>query len=101
MDHKFLLEAILTHLDEGILVVDNNANVTFYNEPATSIAGITTEEAMGKNILEIFPDLTYETSTFYHVLRTKQPMIDYVQSYSNCLIRVLAPVQLGKPALAG
>lgn len=83
MDHKFLLEAILTHLDEGILVVDTGANVTFYNEPATSIAGISSEEAIGKNILEIFPKLTNETSTFYHVLRTKQPMVDYVQTYSN------------------
>ncbi|WP_432403801.1 sigma-54 interaction domain-containing protein [Wukongibacter sp. M2B1] len=83
MDHKFLLESILTHLDEGILVVNTDANVTFYNEPATSIAGISTEEAIGKNILDIFPDLTNETSTFYHVLRTKQPMIDYLQTYSN------------------
>lgn len=83
MDHKFLLEAILTHLDEGILVVDINANVTFYNEPATSIAGISKEEAIGKNILDIFPDLDDETSSFYHVLKTKEPMIDYVQTYSN------------------
>ncbi len=83
MDHKFLLESILTHLDEGIIVVNTDANVTFYNEPATSIAGISTEEAIGKNILDIFTDLTNETSTFYHVLRTRQPMIDYVQTYSN------------------
>lgn len=99
MDHKFLLESILTHLDEGILVVDNDANVTFYNEPATSIAGITTEEAIGKNILEIFPDLTYETSTFYHVLRTKQPMIDYVQSYSNYLGKNVTTVTSTIPLL--
>ncbi|WP_432666906.1 sigma 54-interacting transcriptional regulator [Wukongibacter baidiensis] len=83
MDHKFLLESILTHLDEGILVVNTDADVTFYNEPATSIAGISTEKAIGKNILDIFTDLTSETSTFYHVLRTRQPMIDYVQTYSN------------------
>jgi arginine utilization regulatory protein len=83
LDHKFLLEAILTHLDEGIIVVDTNANVTFYNEPATSIAGISKEEAIGKNILDIFTDLNNETSTFYHVLRTKQSIIDYVQTYAN------------------
>ncbi|XEQ92068.1 Arginine utilization regulatory protein RocR [Sporomusa carbonis] len=83
MDYKFLLESILKHLDEGILVVDKNANVTFYNEPATNIAGITPDRAIGKNILDIFPDLTPETSTFYQVLRTKQPIIDYVQTYMN------------------
>ncbi|SMC89660.1 sigma-54 interaction domain-containing protein [Sporomusa malonica] len=83
MDYKFLLESILEHLDEGILVVDKNANVTFYNEPATNIAGITQEKAIGKNILDIFPDLTPESSTFYRVLRNKQPIIDYVQTYMN------------------
>lgn len=83
MDYKFLLEAILTHLDEGILVVDKHANVTFYNEPATNIAGITQEKAIGKNILDIFPDLTPESSTFYQVLKHKEPIIDYVQTYMN------------------
>lgn len=83
MDYRFLLESILKNLDEGIIVVDNNANVTFYNEPATNIAGISKEKAIGKNILEIFPDLTPETSTFYFVLKNKKPMIDYVQTYKN------------------
>lgn len=83
MDYKYLLESILEHLDEGIIVVDTNANVTFYNEPASNIAGITAEKAVGKNILDIFPDLTPETSTFYYVLRTKKPLIDYVQTYMN------------------
>lgn len=83
MDYKFLLESILKHLDEGILVVDTKANVTFYTEPVTSIAGITADEAIGKNILDIFPDLTQETSTFYYVLKTKKPLIDYVQTYTN------------------
>ncbi|SKC84903.1 sigma-54 interaction domain-containing protein [Maledivibacter halophilus] len=99
MDHKFLLEAILTHLDEGILVVDNDANVTFYNEPATSIAGISKEEAIGKNILEIFPDLDDETSSFYHVLKTKEPMIDYVQTYSNYQGRQVTTVTSTIPLL--
>lgn len=83
MDYKFLLESILKNLDEGILVVDQHANVTFYNEPATNIAGISKDKAIGKNILEIFPDLTPESSTFYRVLRNQQPIIDYVQTYTN------------------
>ncbi|WP_312199711.1 sigma-54 interaction domain-containing protein [Anaerospora hongkongensis] len=83
MDYKLLLESVLKHLDEGILVVDKNAVVTFYNEPATNIAGITQEKAIGKNILEIFPELTPESSTFYRVLQNKQPIIDYVQTYQN------------------
>ncbi|HHT63715.1 MAG TPA: sigma 54-interacting transcriptional regulator [Clostridia bacterium] len=83
VDYKFLLESILKYLDEGVLVVDCNANITFFNEPATNIAGIDLEGAIGKNILEIFPDLTPETSTFYHVLRTRKPLIEHVQTYTN------------------
>ncbi len=83
IDYKFLFESMLTHLKQGILVVDTKANVIFYNEPVTQIAGIDPEEAIGKNILEIFPDLTPETSTFYHVLKNGKPLIDYVQTYIN------------------
>lgn len=83
MDYKFLLESMLKYLDEGVLVVDCQANITFFNEPATNIAGIDLEGAIGKNILEIFPDLTPETSTFYHVLRTRKPLIEHVQTYTN------------------
>lgn len=83
MDYKYILELLLKYLDEGILVVDTNANVTFFNEPAKKIAGIDKKEAIGKNILEIFPGLTTETSTFYNVLSTGKPLIDYVQNYAN------------------
>ncbi|NPV43418.1 MAG: sigma 54-interacting transcriptional regulator [Firmicutes bacterium] len=83
VDYKFLFESMLTHLKQGILVVDKKANVIFYNEPVTQIAGINAGEAVGKNILEIFPDLTTKTSTFYRVLRTGKPLVDYIQTYSN------------------
>ncbi|TYP55433.1 sigma-54 interaction domain-containing protein [Thermosediminibacter litoriperuensis] len=83
VDYKFLFESMLAHLKQGILVVDTKANVIFYNEPVTQIAGINPQEAIGKNILEIFPDLTPETSTFYYVLRTGKPLVDYIQTYIN------------------
>lgn len=83
MDYKFLLESMLKYLDEGVLVVDSQANITFFNEPATNIAGIDLDGAIGKNILDIFSDLTPETSTFYYVLRTRKPLIEHVQTYTN------------------
>lgn len=92
MNYKYLFEIMLTHLDEGIFVVDKNANVTLYSEPASGIAGIDAKSAVGKNILEIFPDLTPETSTFYYVLRTKKPLIDHVQNYTNYLGKKVSTV---------
>lgn len=92
MDYKLLLESILEHLDEGILVVDTKANVTFFNEPVTNIAGISPEKAIGKNILEIFPGLTPENSTFYYVLRNKRPLVDHVQTYMNYQRKIVSTV---------
>jgi arginine utilization regulatory protein len=83
MNYKRLLELILLNLDEGIIVTDANANITFYKEPATNIGGIDSHTAIGKNILEVFPDLTPETSTFYSVLRNKRPIIEHIQHYTN------------------
>lgn len=83
MKYKYLLESLLKYLDQGILVVDTKANVKIYNEPVSNIAGITPDEVIGKNILDIFKSLTKETSTFYKVLKNKEPLIDQVMTYTN------------------
>lgn len=83
MKYKYLLESLLKYLDQGILVVDTKANVKIYNEPVSNIAGITSDEVIGKNILDIFNSLTPETSTFYKVLKNKEPLIDQVMTYTN------------------
>lgn len=83
MNYKRLLELILLNLDEGIIVTDAKANITFYKESATNIGGIDSHAAIGKNILEIFPDLTPETSTFYSVIKSKKPLIEHIQHYTN------------------
>lgn len=83
MNYKRLLELILVNLDEGIIVTDDQANITFYKEPATNIGGIDPRIAVGKNILEVFPGLTPETSTFYNVIQNKRPLIEHIQHYTN------------------
>lgn len=74
---------MLKYLDQGAIVVDTKANVRLYSEPVTEIAGISQDEIIGKNILDIFKSLTPETSTFYYVLKNKEPLIDKVQTYTN------------------
>lgn len=83
MNYKRLLELILLNLDEGIIVTDSKANITFYKEPATNIGGIDSHTALGKNILDVFPDLTPETSTFYSVIKSRKPIIEHIQHYTN------------------
>ena len=83
LDCKFLLESILGSLDEGVIVVDNKANITFYNEPASNISGVECDDIIGKNVLEVFRGLCTNTSTFYEVLETKKPIIEHIQTYTN------------------
>lgn len=83
MDYELLLSIMLENLNEGVLVADTDAKIVFFNEPTANIAGVEMRDAVGKNILEIFPDLTPETSTFYRVLRTKKPLIEIIQTYKN------------------
>ncbi len=83
MNYKRLLELILVNLDEGIIVTDDHANITFFKEPATNIGGIDPRIAVGKNILEVFSGLTPETSTFYNVIQNKKPLIEHIQHYTN------------------
>ena len=49
MNYKRLLELILLNLDEGIIVTDANADITFYKEPATNIGGLDSRTAVGRN----------------------------------------------------
>lgn len=83
MDYKQLLELILVNLDEGIIVTDTNANITFYNEPVNSLTGVNSQNVIGKNLLEVFPYLSVESSTFYYVLKNKKPLIEHIQHYRN------------------
>ena len=82
MDYKKILETYVEKSNEGIIISDENANIIFFKE-SNNITGARFENPINKNILEVFPYLTKETSTFYNVLKNKEPIINKVQSYKN------------------
>lgn len=84
MQSEKLLKLMLHHLNEGILVVDQDGLITYANEPANVISGMS-GDAVGKPLLSVFPNLTQERSTFFRVLRTQEPLIDHIQKYVNAL----------------
>lgn len=45
----------LTSIGDGVIATDQNGNATFLNPIAEALTGITTAEAAGRNIIEIFP----------------------------------------------
>lgn len=78
-----VVDTILGSLDEGVHVVDARGYTVFYNQAVQQLEGLTGEEVIGKHILEVFPSLSTETSTFLKVLRSGQPIASQQQTYRN------------------
>ncbi|MCG0275478.1 MAG: sigma 54-interacting transcriptional regulator [Thermosediminibacteraceae bacterium] len=86
MSAEFLKEfysEILDSLDVGIHIVDHKGNTVFYNAAMGRLESLDPAAVVGKNLLEVFPSLNYETSTLLQVLKTGQAIVDRVQTYFN------------------
>ena len=81
--YKSIIETIIKNIDLGIHVVDDEGRTILYNKTMAELEGLDIKEVMGKSILEIFPSLTYETSTLLTVLQTKQAIYNRNQTYLN------------------
>lgn len=74
---------MLNNLSEGIHVVDNKGTTIIYNKKASEIDGLKPKEVLGKNLFEVFPSLTLETSTLMKTLKENKKYINYKQSFIN------------------
>ena len=74
---------ILEHVEEGIHIVDFNGVTCLYNKAMSDIEGFTSEQVIGKHLLEIFPDWQIENSTLLTVLSTGEPIYAMNQQYLN------------------
>lgn len=85
MDYKLWLDTITKYRNECIIIVDKNANLVYYNEPIANFFDQNKDqsEMIGKNILELLENFTEEESTFYRVLKTGEPVFDYIQTFIN------------------
>ena len=57
-----LLNSITTSAQDGIIVIDNDGNVIFWNDSAEAIFGYTTKEITGKNFHDIITPAKYHDS---------------------------------------
>ena len=78
---KILAEAILEYKTQSLLVVDKNAKVMYLRDPQGIIFETESKYALGKNILDIFSNMTEETSTIYQVLEDELPRINEIQTF--------------------
>lgn len=90
---------ILDVLEQGIHIVDNDGKTIFYNRAMEQIEGLTQKEVLDKELLEVFPSLTSDTSTLYKVLTTGNPVKDQMQSYTNLYGRQITTINSSIPIL--
>lgn len=76
-----LIDILLNYVDIGIHIVDKDGVTLFYNKANSKLEGLNEDEVIGKNILDIFPSLTYETSTLLKVLKTQEPILNKLQVF--------------------
>ncbi|WP_425446246.1 sigma-54 interaction domain-containing protein [Dethiothermospora halolimnae] len=74
---------ILDYIDEGIHIIDKNGKIIYYNKFATKLDEIDDDKAVGRHILEIYPSLSYDTSTLLQVMKTGKPIFDVEQTFIN------------------
>lgn len=83
MDYKKIIELMSNNLEEGIIIIDSDFRIKYFNEPCRDITGFNPDAAIGKSIMEVFPNINKDNSTFHKVLKTKKPIIEEIQNYIN------------------
>lgn len=92
------IESILEAIHEGIMIVDSNYIIQFYNNAMGKIDGYSPSEVLGKNYLKIFPEQTYDNSTILPAFKERKRTINEVQTYvtskgrRNSLITTTIPI---------
>lgn len=64
---------------DSILITDKQGVIKYYHSNRTDLNKIDKKAVIGKNILELYRNLTKESSTVYEVLKTGKPIINYKQ----------------------
>jgi len=91
------LKKILDALDEGVHIIDADGITVYYNKVMEEIEGLSANEVLGKNILDVFPSLQSNTSTLYKVLITGNPIKNQVQTYTNLHGRKITTINSSQP----
>ena len=72
---------ILDKVDAGIMIVDTRGRVVYYNQVASSIDNLDSEDVIGNHISEVYPQI--KESTLLQVQRTRQALVDEPQTYKT------------------
>lgn len=87
-----IIKNIFDTLEEGVLIVDKQCKILFYNKTLSRSEGLEPNYVVGRSMFEVFPSITPQESTLDQVIRTGKPIIGRYQQYLNYLGKQLQTV---------
>lgn len=96
-----ILKLLLNHMKEGVHVVDSQGYSIIYNEAMSKIEGLSPEEVVGKNIRDLFPHLTEESSTLTQAMQTGKKQFLNLQDYTNLKGEKISAMNTSYPIFDG
>ena len=83
---------------DGIIVTDKNGIINYYVNLRTDIYNLRLKQIIGKNILEIHPEIKEEDSTIMQVLKTGQPIYDRIEHlttpHGDCMTNICSTLPI-------
>lgn len=75
------VQEIFDIMHDGIMIVNNDYKILYYNNAMEKIEGLKAGEVVGKFLLDIFPFQTYEKNTLMQAVKDDKRVTDFIQSY--------------------
>lgn len=94
---KINIVELLNNVDEGILIVNKNFEIIFYNRSMEKIEGMQFNQIKGKNIFDIFPGLNNNNSTIIKAIKEGMPSKNVLQTYHTILGRKITVISTTLP----
>lgn len=86
---------------DGIMVSDASGVIEYYHTYRPDVNQLKEQDVVGKSVLEIYPNLTEETSSMMRVLRTGKPISNEFQTLSTFKGQSIRAVNTTMPIMDG
>ncbi len=74
-------ETILDSIHEGVIVTDRYGNIIYYSSELAKQEDLDPNNVMGKNLAEVYNDVTFDTSEHLRVIETGEPVLERRKQY--------------------
>ena len=81
MENKNGILDVLNTLGQGVMIVDKNYNIIYYSNLLEEMESLTAQDVIGKNIFDVFPNMSKQNSTIYMCFNEGKKVVDKIIEY--------------------